>query len=117
MTALLASTQPDPVPAAKGWHPRLIAKVVVLTPLWVLIYTKFAAQTFFGSQPPSVFFGLTAGDLMIVLAMFWMLIGVYALWHAKSLFVELVAYLAFTVPAMFAVILGPAIVLIVQNLG
>lgn len=47
--------------------------------------------------------------------MLWMLIGVYVLWGARSRLVAAAVYLVFTIPATVALILGPAIVLILQN--
>jgi hypothetical protein len=46
-----------------------------------------------------------------------MLIGVVAIWDARSRAVELASLLVFTIPATIVTIFWPAIILIVQNLG
>lgn len=90
------------------------------TPLWIWIYAYYERETSLGSPmytDVSGPFGIPMNVLFDGLVMFWMLIGVYVLWGARSRLVAAVVYLVFTSPATIALILGPAIVLIVQNLG
>jgi hypothetical protein len=119
MTASLASPQP-PQPAKsilwKPWRSGPFSKFFAFTPLWLRIYGYFAWQTFFpGMFTASGPFGIPQGVLLDGLVMFWMLVGVYVLWGARSRLVAAAVYLVFTIPATIALIFGPAVVLILQN--
>jgi hypothetical protein len=82
------------------------------------VFSLFA-RTYFGRPlgvPPSNI-GIPPGIALQGLAFLWMLIGVVAIWDARSRVVELASLLVFTIPATIVTIFGPAIILIMQNLG
>lgn len=115
----LASSQPAAPTVAKVWRPSPLSKVFAFTPLWVLIITYFTAPTYFGPMISRYqeHIGFLLGAAMLAIEMSWMLIGAYLLWGARSLLTEALVYVVFTIPTTIAVILSPAIVLILQNLG
>jgi hypothetical protein len=92
---------------------------VAFTPLVVVVLVSLFARTYFGrssEEPPSIV-GIPLGVAVQGLALLWMLIGVVAIWDARSRAVELASLLVFTIPATIVTIFWPAIILIVQNLG
>jgi hypothetical protein len=117
MTSTLASPPPDrAVPPARS---RVAVRAVALTPLWVSVVLFVAQGTFwkqfFGSPPEMI--GMPLGFWMVVLAAGWMLIGAALIWNAQSRVLETVVLLVFTIPATIFLILGPAVILILQNLS
>lgn len=94
-------------------------RLVALTPLWILLVTFVARGaywvSFFGPQHEIL--GIPRSVAMIGLAMVWMVLGLVLTWDARSRLTQAVALLVFTIPATLFLVLGPAIVLIVQNLG
>ena len=119
MTASLASPQRASSVLRGPWRSGPFSMFFAFTPLWIRIYGYFAWQTF--SSPmfgePLGPFGIPQGALVDGLVMLWMLIGVYVVWGTRSRLVAAAVYVVFTIPAPIALILGPAIVLILQNLG
>lgn len=119
MTGLLASPQPTSTLVRRPWRSGPFSKFFAFTPLWIRIYGFFAWQTFF----PPMFtdasgpLGMPLSGFVDGLVLLWMSIGVYVLWSARSRLVAAVVYLVFTIPATIALILGPAVVLILQNMS
>ena len=111
-------TAPQPAAAqAKTWRPSLVGKLFAFTPLWVLLAVKFGTRGL-GTPMHVAEVGAIPLDLLVPgLALLWMLIGAYALWGVRSLLHELLVFLVFTLPATAALVFGPALVLILQNLG
>lgn len=119
MTSSFVSPQSAATPASVAWRPGWPSRIFALTPLWVLIISPLAAPRFFeplGGEYPNIL-GLNLGVIVTALALFWMLIGLYVLWNATTRWVEALVYTVFTIPATMAVLLTPALVLIMQNLG
>lgn len=90
-----------------------------LLPLWlwalmVVITPGFMDPVF--SNPPAVL-GLPAGLVMALIAIVWMMLGVAVLYRTSTMLGALVAFLVFTVPAVFVVLMAPAMILIVLNLA
>jgi hypothetical protein len=119
----VTSSSPSPAPAGtpnlRPWRSGWSSRIVAFTPLVVFVLVSLFARTYFGrsvEEPPSII-GIPLGIVVQGLAFFWMLIGVVAVWDARSRAVELVSLLVFTIPATIVTILGPAIILIMQNLG
>ena len=86
MTTSLASPPPTASLLRRPWRSGPFSMFFAFTPLWIRIYAYFAWQTFF--QPmftdASGPFGMPMSTFMDGLVMFWMLIGVYVLWSARS---------------------------------
>ena len=113
-----AGTSPAVVPVrpASRSGPRVL---LGLLPLWVLLTFAVAAPAFMDplfANPPAIV-GLPAGIFIIAVAMTLMLAGVWLLRRTESDLMILLVFLAFTVPAMALILIGPATILIVQNLA
>jgi hypothetical protein len=119
MTSSIVSSLPAAPTAEKVWHPSPLSNVVAFLPLWVLIYSLFAFQTYFeplGSEYPNIL-GIEPGVIVDAMAMLWMAIGVVLLWNARSVRIVALVYTVFTIPAIAVVLVSPAVVLIVLNRG
>ena len=103
----------------RPWRAGPFSLLFAFTPLWVGMYAYSQLQGSVGSPmntDTSGPFGIPQGVLFNGLVMVWMLIGVYVLWRTRSQLVPGLVYLIFTIPATIALLFGPAIVLILQNL-
>lgn len=87
-------------------------------PLWVLIITHFTAPAFFDPLTTRHFRDVEfrLGAAVLAFEMFWMLIGAYVLWGARSVLTQAFVYVVFTIPATAVVLVSPAVVLILHNL-
>ena len=90
---------------------RLIAAI----PLWLGPIIYLISPTYFG--PDRELLGIPQVLLMTVGPMSWALIGLGIVWDARSWLADVLTLVVFTIPAMLFMIIGPAITLIVQNLG
>jgi hypothetical protein len=114
----MALTTP-PRAADKARTGRIATRLTAFTPLGVQLILSVAAPRFFGpmlDNPPSLL-GIPLGVVVEAATMVWMLIGVVLVWDTQSLLVRSFAFVFFTIPATFAVILSPALILIAQNLS
>ena len=94
-------------------------RLTAFTPLWVLIITTIASPTYFEpmfAKPPDIL-GIPLGVVVDAMAMLWTLIGVVLIWDTVSKLVQGLVLFLFTMPATLVVVLAPAAVLIMQNLG
>jgi len=57
------------------------------------------------------------GVIVGALALAWAALGALIVWTTHSRLAAALSLAFLTVPSMFALILGPAVILIVQNLG
>jgi hypothetical protein len=93
--------------------------VVALSPLIVGLILLLVPARFFDpmfSKPPDIL-GVPLGFVLLVIAAAWAAIGVAIVWRVRSSIALLLALVLFAAPAMIVVIFGPAIILIMQNLG
>jgi hypothetical protein len=104
---------------ARPYRSGILSRALSFLPLAVLVAMTFFAPRFsepmFG-KPPDVL-GIPLGVVFQGLAMLWMLWGVLVVWRARSRLVESLGLMLFTIPATVAVVYGPAIILILQNLN
>jgi hypothetical protein len=117
MTSSLASSQPAAESQAQPMRWRLAIRAIALTPLWVFL-ALFLTGNFYDpifGKPPDIM-GLPLGAVIAGLAGGWMLIGAAIAWDARSPRTVLFAVTIFTIPALFVLILGPAMILIIQNM-
>lgn len=61
--------------------------------------------------------GLPAGAVLVAVAIGLMLAGVWLLRRAESDLATLLVFLLFTIPATAVILVGPAVILVVVNLG
>jgi hypothetical protein len=93
--------------------------IAALAPIWILLALLVFRQGFFDplfANPPGIA-GMPAGALLLICAIAWGIIGARVMRSRRSDAGALLTLLVFAFPATFAVILGPALILIVQNLG
>lgn len=93
---------------------------VVLLPivLWLLArpLAPRLSEPMVVTPPPSPP-GIPLADLLLAAAVGWALLGGVIVARSRKLWVVALGLFVFTIPAFFAVILGPAIILILQDLA
>jgi|SRR5687768_15126526 hypothetical protein len=97
----------------------VLGALVAVVPLAVAAWRVVAAPTYFDPMltgEPDLF-GIPFQVIVAVFALAWGAIGGYVVGTTSSPLVRLAAVLVFTLPACVALILGPAIILILQNVG
>jgi hypothetical protein len=110
---------PEPASARRYAVPRRRGVAVALIPLWATIALILLAPGFMDplyANPPAIL-GLPAGIVLLSIALLWMAIGVGIVASARALWSQLAALWIFAVPATAAILLGPAVVLTIQNLA
>jgi hypothetical protein len=88
-----------------------------LLPLWLLVVFQLAAPGYMEpafANPPAVL-GMPAGLVPLSVALALTAVGVVGLRRVSSTLAVTLVFLVSTVPAIFAVVLTPALVLILQN--
>lgn len=109
---------PSGGPALQRVGPALGPKLVLgLLPLWLFIFFRVAAPGFMEpafSNPPSVM-GLPAGFVPLAIAFVLTGLGVLGLRRVSTTTAAGLVFLAFTIPAVLAIVLTPAMVLVLQN--
>ena len=114
MTSSLTSP-PSRAVKTPGTRTRIPMRLIGAIPLWLGPLLYLISPTFFGPKPELL--GLPTSLVMLVGAMSWALIGLGIIWDARAWVVDALALVVFTIPALLFMIIGPAILLIVQNLG
>ena len=103
-----------------GGHAKRGPRMVVgLLPVWVLIVFSFAVPGFMDpmyANPPAIA-GLPAGVVLIAAAMFLTIVGVEITRRVESDLAVAFVWLLVTMPATALILLGPAAILMVLNLG
>ena len=104
--------------------PRSIGVVLALFPvvLWLIavpLAPHGISEPMFVTPPPPPpsLLGISFADLLLAGAVGWGLLGAILVVRSRKPWAFAVGFLVFTVPACVAIILGPAIVLILSNLG
>lgn len=88
-----------------------------LLPVWLLVFFQLAAPGYMEpafANPPGVL-GMPAGLVPLAVALSLTAVGVVGLRRVSSTPAATLVFLVSTVPATFAVVLTPALVLILQN--
>ena len=115
-TTMTAGAAATAQPTASN-RPGLPIRALALTPLWLLVVvfagSPLTFQTMFAARPD--FYGAPWGLVVEAAALLWMVVGVFAIWNAKSKLVESLALLMFTIPATVVVVFTPAVILALQN--
>ena len=112
MTSSLTSP-PSRAVKTSGTRPRIPMRLIAAIPLWLGPLIYLMSPTYFGPKPELL--GLPQALVMTVGAISWALIGLGIIWDARSWLVDALTLVVFTIPAMLFMILGPAIILIIQN--
>ena len=102
----------------RGGH-GLVALIVGMSPLWIGLFLALATPTFVERMDDAkvAIAGLPAGWFLILASLILAISGAIAIWKARSTVVVVAALVLLTFPALVLVIMGPALVLIVENVG
>ena len=107
-------------PVAPQSRSRIPIRIAALTPVWLYLVSQLMSSNALSgpmvSEPPSIV-GIPVVIVVGALAVGWMLIGLGLVWNVRSVLTDMLALLLFTIPATLVVVLGPAMILILQNLG
>lgn len=115
---MASMSQPVPKPA-RPWRSDPITRVSALAPFALAFYIDFIQRPTFGgifAKPPELV-GLPAGMWLQISLLSWAAVGAWIVWTTRSRLKSALALLLFTVPALFGIMLGPAVILIWQNLA
>ncbi len=108
----------EPAALTPEWRAPWLVRLLTLVPFVVALGGYIAPRYFGGmgvAQPE--LFGLPLGAWVHLWSLTLAALGAAIVWRARSLPVAVAALLACTVPATIGLLLGPAIVLILQNLA
>ena len=106
-------------PATVPWRAPAGARIASLAPFFLAVALQLLAPKYFPpmfAAPPAIM-GLPLGAVVGALTLAWAAFGALIVWTTHSRLAAALALAFLTVPSMFALILGPAVVLILQNLG
>jgi hypothetical protein len=102
----------------RGRSSRNFATLAVLLPVWLFLALTALEPHFMDpmfQKPPEVL-GLPLGTIMIGVSMIWAAIGAGLMRATTGEWTRLLIVLLFIIPAVLSVMLGPAVILIMQNL-
>jgi len=111
-----------PIGSRTGPQPALSSRgrvLVALTPFWALLlflaqWPGFLDPLF--EVPPGIA-GMPAGSILLAAVVLWTLFGAWVMRARTSSIGVLLTLLVFPLPATIVILFGPALILIVQNLG
>ena len=109
----LSAPSPTPTIAARGMQSRIPLRLIALTPLWFGPVVHLMSPRYFGTAPELL--GLPQDLVLAAAAALWAMIGAAIIWRARSWVADALTVLIFTIPALALVILGPAVILVLQN--
>jgi hypothetical protein len=112
--------EPERVRAGPSARPLPLASIfIALLPVWLFLFLLVVAPAFLSPlrlNPPSML-GLPLGAVLVAAGLAWSVLGATVIATTTSWAVRLFASVVFTLPALFVVILAPAVVLILSHLG
>ena len=106
-------------PARRQWRADGAWRLMSLTPFGLALVLAVAStgSIVVGLNQPPTLAGLPLDLLLDAIALAWAALGAYVVWTARSLAAATVALTFATAPAIIVLILGPAAILILQNLA
>jgi hypothetical protein len=112
-------SQPAP-PPVRRWRSDPITRISTLTPFALAIYIDLFARPYFGvgmaSRQPELL-GMSAGAWLQIAFLSWAAVGAWVVWTTHSRLKSAIALVLCTPVAIFGLILGPAVILILHSLG
>jgi len=105
--------------AHRGGDFRVLGYLVTSAPIILFVFLRVAAPDFFDplfTNPPAIA-GLPFGIVIMAGVFAWTLVGILIVNRTRSSTGIVVALLVFTLPAIFVMLLTPAVVLIMVNLA
>ena len=108
----------SPAAGARPWRAPVTARIASLVPFFVAIALQLAAPRFTEGllMPPPDIPGIPTGAILGALVLGWAAFGALVVWTTGSRLAAALALGLLTLPSMFGLILGPAMLLILQNL-
>jgi len=104
---------------ARPWRSDPITRLVTLAPFALALYIDLVARPFAGlgsdSQPEAL--GISPAGWLQLAVLTWAAVGAFIVWTTNSRVASAVAFVLFTPVAIFGLVLGPAVLLILQNLA
>jgi hypothetical protein len=100
-------------------HQAMVGYAVTSLPIILIVVLMVAAPGFIDplfANPPAIA-GLPAGVVFLFVSLVWAVLGILVARGARSITRVALAVAVFTMPACMAIILGPAVILIIQNLA
>lgn len=119
MTFRSSETGAAVVAPPRQWRAPAAARVSSLAPFLLAIALQLFAPVYFQpllAKPPEIL-GIPLGVVVGALILAWAAFGSIIVWTTHSRLATALALAFFTVPSIFAMILGPAVILILQNLA
>jgi hypothetical protein len=117
--AMTSVSEPTPAPTRR-WRSDPITRLVSMTPFALAFYFDFLYRPVFGgpmfSKPPEAL-GLPLGIWLQIAFLSWAGVGAWVVWTTHSPWKSAIALVLCTPLAIVGLVFGPAIVLILQNLG
>jgi hypothetical protein len=107
-----------PTGSAPTWRAPALRRVAALAPFAVALAIPLLATNYFSrgvSKPPDIF-GLPLGIVVEGLILGWAALGALLIWTTGSRVAATLAMAFITLPSLIALLLWPAIVLVLQNL-
>ena len=115
----VSGTPVAPVKTRIPWRADSAWRTLSLLPFVEALLLTIFARTYFGplvATPPDIL-GIPFGLVLEVVILAWAALGARVIWTTKSMAMATIALLTTTAPAVPALLLLPAIILIVQNLA
>ena len=118
MTSQSIQASDAPPAPPRGWSAPTAMRLAALSPFAILL-ALLVGTTFFDpmfAKPPDLL-GMPLGVVVGLLTIVWAALGALVVWKARSPSVAALGLLVFTAVAIFAIVFGPALILIAQNLS
>ena len=119
MTFQTGGTRAAVVAPPRPWRAPAAARLSSLTPFLLAVALQLFAPAYCRAmlaRPPEIL-GIPLGVVVGALILAWAAFGSLIVWTTRSRLFATLALGFLTIPSIFAMILGPAVILILQNLG
>ena len=104
----------------RPWHSDPITRLMTFSPFVFAVWVQLFSRPFLGgpmfAAPPALF-GLPLGLVFEVACVGWAAGAAFIVWTTRSRIAAALAFVLGTVASLLGIIVGPAIVLILQNIG
>jgi hypothetical protein len=116
----MASMSKPVAKPARRWRADPITRVSVFAPFAItfyfdFLYHPFSSPVFSGPRPEIL--GIPAAVWLQISFLSWAAVGAWVVWTTHSFLKSALALLLFTLPSLAGLVFGPALILILQNLG
>ena len=105
-------------PNQRSWRAPALLRIATLMPFALALAIPVLAGRSLGGPmygPPEVM-GVPLNVVIAAVVLGWSAFGALVVWTTGSRVAATLAYVFITLPSMFALVLGPALILVLQNL-